>query len=138
LALKHRQNKNQHQRMILFIGSPTQADAAALTKLGQALKKNNVAVDVICFGEVEENREKLEAFVKAVNSNDNSNLVVVEPGTRTLTEAVRASPLSGRAPAAAGAEGGGGGGEGGEDFFGIDPNEDPELAMVCQPCSLTT
>lgn len=130
LALKHRQNKNQHQRMILFIGSPAQADTAALTKLGQALKKNNVAVDVISFGEVEENREKLEAFVKAVNSNDNSNLVVVEPGTRTLTEAIRASPLSGRAPAPAGAEGGAAGGEGGEDFFGIDPNEDPELAMV--------
>jgi len=130
LALKHRQNKNQHQRMILFIGSPAQADTAALTKLGQALKKNNVAVDVISFGEVEENREKLEAFVKAVNSNDNSNLVVVEPGTRTLTEAIRASPLSGRAPAPAGAEGGAAGGEGGEDFFGIDPNEDPELAMA--------
>jgi 26S proteasome regulatory subunit N10 len=135
LALKHRQNKNQHQRMILFIGSPAQADTAALTKLGQALKKNNVAVDVISFGEVEENREKLEAFVKAVNSNDNSHLVEVETGTRTLTEAVRASPLSGRAAAAGGGGGGegaaaGGGGEGGEDFFGIDPNEDPELAMA--------
>jgi len=112
--------------MILFVGSPAQADPAALVKLGQALKKNNVAVDVVSFGEVEENQEKLEAFVKAVNSNDNSNLVVVPPGTRTLTDVIRSSPMSGRAAA---------GGEGGraaedEEFGGIDPNEDPELAMA--------
>lgn len=121
LALRHR---NQHQRIVLFIGSPAQADTAALTKLGQALKKNNVAVDIVCFGEVEENREKLEAFIKAVNSNENSHLVVVEPGSRTLSEALRTSPLSGRAPSEGGAAGEG------EDFFGIDANEDPELAMV--------
>jgi len=128
LALKHRQNKNQHQRMILFVGSPVQAETGALAKLGQALKKNNVALDIISFGEVEENREKLEALVKAVDNNGNSHFVAVEPVGRTLTEAIRASPLSGR-PSSAGGEGGGGG-EGGEDFFGIDPNEDPELAMA--------
>jgi len=118
--------------MILFVGSPVQAETGALAKLGQALKKNNVALDIISFGEVEENREKLEALVKAVDNNGNSHFVAVEPVGRTLTEAIRASPLSGR-PSSAGGEGGGGG-EGGEDFFGIDPNEDPELAMVSLLC----
>ena len=39
--------------------------------MGKKLKKNNVAVDVINFGEEAENTAKLEAFINAVNSNDN-------------------------------------------------------------------
>lgn len=126
LALKHRQNKNQHQRMIVLVGSPIQADTQALVKLGASLKKNNVAVDVVSFGEVEENAASLEAFIKAVNSNDNSHLVEVVPGTRSLTEAIRASPLSG-SPRSAG--GGASGGEG-EEFLDFNPNDEPELMMA--------
>merc|ERR1719352_977204 len=47
---------------------------------GKKLRKCNVAVDVVSFGDVEANREKLDAFVTSVNKNNNSNLVVVEPG----------------------------------------------------------
>jgi 26S proteasome regulatory subunit N10 len=39
-------------------------------KLGKKLKKNNVSVDVINFGEDSMNTTKLEAFIEAVNSND--------------------------------------------------------------------
>jgi 26S proteasome regulatory subunit N10 len=46
LALKNRQNKNQRQRVILFVGSPLDCDVGELVKLGKLLKKNNVAVDV--------------------------------------------------------------------------------------------
>jgi hypothetical protein len=42
-----------------------------LLQIGKLLKKNNVAVDVVSMGELEENTEKLTEFVKAVNSNDN-------------------------------------------------------------------
>lgn len=119
-------------------------DAKVLGRLGSTLKKNNVAVDVVSFGDTEVNTEKLTEFVKAVNSNDNryacvvnplarankqppksSHLVTIEPNTRALTDVLRSSPIHG---------GGGGGGEGGSgasDFpFGIDPNEDPELLLV--------
>jgi len=124
LALKHRQNKNQQQRMIIFIGSPLQhVDSKALARLGATLKKNNVAVDVVSFGDTDVNMEKLTDFIKAVNSNDNSHLVTVEPNTKPLTDALRQSPI----------HGGGGGGEGSSsgDFpFGIDPNEDPELLLA--------
>ncbi|GAA5882112.1 hypothetical protein JCM16303_005610 [Sporobolomyces ruberrimus] len=50
LALKHRQNKNQRQRIIAFVGSPIQDSQASLVKLGKKLKKNNVALDIISFG----------------------------------------------------------------------------------------
>ena len=51
LALKHRQNKNQRQRIIVFVGSPIADAEAALVKLGKKLKKNSVAVDIVNFGE---------------------------------------------------------------------------------------
>ncbi|CAD6899689.1 unnamed protein product [Tilletia caries] len=61
LALKHRQNKNQRQRIIAFVGSPLENESDLdLIKLGKKLKKNNVAVDIINFGEDETNEDKLE------------------------------------------------------------------------------
>ena len=51
LALKHRQNKNQRQRIVVFVGSPVKEEEAALVKLGKKLKKNSVAVDIVNFGE---------------------------------------------------------------------------------------
>jgi 26S proteasome regulatory subunit N10 len=71
LALKHRQEKVQQQRIIIFVGSPLQVEESQLVQLGKRLKKNNVAVDVINFGEETTNTERLEAFRKAVDNNDN-------------------------------------------------------------------
>ncbi|CAD6932322.1 unnamed protein product [Tilletia laevis] len=43
LALKHRQNKNQRQRIIAFVGSTLENESDSdLIKLGKKLKKNNV------------------------------------------------------------------------------------------------
>ena len=81
LALKHRQNKNLRQRIMVFVGSPledTSAEAErALVRLAKKLKKNNVAVDLIAFGDgIEETGEDghsiLRAFVEAAASSDNS------------------------------------------------------------------
>lgn len=70
MALKHRQNKNQQQRIIIFVGSPVKSNTDELVRLAKKLKKNNVAVDIINFGEAE-NTEKLEAFINAVKTKDN-------------------------------------------------------------------
>jgi len=84
LALKHRENKNLRQRIIVFIGSPLEgpaADEKNMVKLAKKLKKNNVAVDVVCFGDgIEEERQGegeegklvLKVFVESVSSGDNS------------------------------------------------------------------
>lgn len=77
LALKHRQNKNLRQRIVIFIGSPLDGqgtDEKSMTKLAKKLKKNNVAVDVVCFGDgIEEGESSvLKAFVDGANSSDNS------------------------------------------------------------------
>jgi 26S proteasome regulatory subunit N10 len=88
LALKHRQNKHQRQRIILFSGSPVLAEKKLLEVIGKKLKKNNVALDIVSFGEEDsgENGEKLEALLGAVNSNDNSHIVHIPWGERPLSD----------------------------------------------------
>merc|ERR1719157_428917 len=77
LALKHRQNKNQRQRVVAFVGSPITATEKELETLGKNLKKNNVSLDLVSFGEVDENQAKLEKLLGAVNSNESSHLLEV-------------------------------------------------------------
>ncbi|WVQ72253.1 hypothetical protein IAR50_001802 [Cryptococcus sp. DSM 104548] len=124
LALKHRENKNQRQRIVVFVSSPLQETAEELVKLGKRLRKNNVAVDVVTFGdEGRENDDKLRGLVDAVGS-DESHLVSVPPGERFLSDVIASSPIlfDGENAPAGGAPGG----------FGddLDPSLDPELAMA--------
>lgn len=125
--MKHRQNRNQRQRIIVFVGSPLESDEKALVKLAKKLKKNNVAVDIINFGEEAENTSRLEAFINNVNNSDNSHLVTIPPGPHLLSDMLISTPII------AGEDGGAGnfGASSGGDFeFGIDPSLDPELALV--------
>ncbi|KAI8986506.1 hypothetical protein BDB01DRAFT_785854 [Pilobolus umbonatus] len=127
LALKHRQNRNQRQRIIVFVASPVETDEKTLVKLAKKLKKNNVAVDIVNFGEEAENTSRLEAFINNVNNSDNSHLVTIPPGPHLLSDMLISSPVISGENGAAGAFGGSSGG----DFeFGIDPNVDPELALA--------
>jgi 26S proteasome regulatory subunit N10 len=77
LALKHRENKNLRQRIVVFVGSPLQgsgADEREMVKLAKKLKKNNVAIDFISFGDgIEEGESSvLKSFVDNATSGDNS------------------------------------------------------------------
>ena len=142
LALKHRPNKNGSQRIVLFVGSPIEAEKKALQKAGRQLKKNNVAIDVVALGELEENETKLRELVDAANGRTDDSgertchLVTIPPGVLP-SDVLANSPILGAGGAFAGqaavamASGGGDGGDGGfTDFGGIDPNMDPELAMA--------
>ncbi|XP_065868657.1 26S proteasome non-ATPase regulatory subunit 4 homolog isoform X3 [Euphorbia lathyris] len=135
LALKHRQNKNQQQRIIVFAGSPVKFDKKMLELLGKKLKKNSVALDIVNFGEEDDEKtDKLEALLAAANNNESSHIVHIPPGPNALSDVLISTPVfngeaggSGFAAAAAAAAAGGGGG----DFeFGVDPNLDPELALA--------
>ncbi|CAD7922434.1 unnamed protein product [Amoebophrya sp. A25] len=125
LALKHRQNKNQKQRVICFVGSPVEATEKQLETLGKTLKKNNVSLDVVSFGEIADNHAKLQKLVDSCN--EDSHLVEVEL-PKVLSDAILSSAIcfgEGGAPGGAGAAAGGDGFE-----FGVDPSADPELALA--------
>ena len=135
LALKHRRNKNGAQRIVLFVGSPVEAEQKALVKVGKLLKKNNIAVDVVVLGDRDGNADKLRAFVDAANANDNSNLVAIPAGVVPSDVLISSPVIQGKDSGGGGSgesTGGGGGGGGGsfQEFGGIDPNLDPELAMA--------
>jgi len=147
LALKHRENKNLRQRIVVFVGSPLEgaaADEKGMVKLAKKLKKNNVAVDVVCFGDGieeplpgQEDKSVLKSFVESASSGDNSHLVVVPPGPRLISDVLISSPvLSDDRSASIPTELGGTGGDapgassGGDFEFGVDPSLDPELAMA--------
>lgn len=115
LALKHRQNKKQQQRIIVFAGrclhlfliisfhfifpiltfslfgscafSPIKHEKKLLEMIGKKLKKNSVALDIVNFGEEDEGKtEKLEALLAAVNNNDTSHIVHVPSGPSALSD----------------------------------------------------
>jgi len=124
LALKHRQNKNQRQRIVVFVASPIKHTVKELETLGKNLKKNNVSIDIISIGECEDNKEKIEKLHEAANSNGTSNILEVPSGMTVLSNAVVSSTIMHPDGAPAGA-----GGDGGFGFGGMEEN-DPELAMA--------
>ncbi|BEI83668.1 hypothetical protein CcaverHIS002_0402720 [Cutaneotrichosporon cavernicola] len=129
LALKHRENKNQRQRVVVFVGSPLDDSKDELVKLGKRLRKNNVLIDIVTFGdEGMGNDDKLNALVEAAGGGE-SHLVSVPPGPHLLSDVIMQSPIL-FDPERAGT--GGGGGDGEEGMMGMDDFEtnDPELAMA--------
>jgi len=101
-------------------------------KLAKKMKKNNVSIDFVSFGELDEDvSKKLEAFNENVKGGDGSHLVVIPPGPYLLSDQLLASAIlngEGGGPSGAGAAEGGGSAENFE--FGIDPSIDPELALA--------
>jgi 26S proteasome regulatory subunit N10 len=131
LALKHRQNRSQRQRIIVFICSPIADEQKELVQLAKAMKKGNTTIDFVLFGDLDDDatQKKLEAFNEAVKSNEGSHLVVFPPSSKLLGDQLVSSPIL--LGDNAGASGGGGAAGGNEEFeFGIDPALEPELALA--------
>ncbi|KAK4231047.1 hypothetical protein QBC38DRAFT_467697 [Podospora fimiseda] len=132
LALKHRQNNSQRPRIIAFVCSLLDDTQAELVKLAKKMKKSNLTVDFVLFGDMDDgNQEKLEAFHNEVKSSgEGSHLVVIPPSNRLLSDQLISSAIM----LGDNATGGGSGGDVGssaEDFpFGVDPATDPELALA--------
>jgi len=128
LALKHRQGKNHKTRIVAFVGSPIEADEKEMIKLAKKLKKEKVNIDIVSFGEDESNADILNKFITTINGREGtgSHLVTIPPGPH-LSDALVSSPIvQGEDGSGAGITATGGGGF----EFGVDPNDDPELALA--------
>ena len=94
------------------------------------MKKNNISIDIVNFGEEALNTSKLESFMEAIGT-ETSHLVTIPPGAYLLSDMLLSSPIlmgEDGAPPPGIAAGMGGDSSGYE--FGIDPNLDPELALA--------
>jgi len=127
LALKHRQGKNHKTRIVAFVGSPIEAEEKELIKLAKKLKKEKVNIDIVNFGEDDHNTEILNKFIETINGKEgtSSHLVTVPPGPH-LSDALVSSPIVQGEDGSGGVAAAGGGGF----EFGVDPNDDPELALA--------
>lgn len=137
LALQHRKGRGA-QRIIIFVGSPVENGEKELTKIAKQLKKNNVAIDIVSIGEFDENETKLKTLVDTANNQDNSHLVSVPAGSLP-SDVLYSSPVLGGGGAFGTGGGGGdmggagGGGDGSaafQEYGGVNPDLDPELAMA--------
>ncbi|PHH90980.1 hypothetical protein CDD83_2050 [Cordyceps sp. RAO-2017] len=132
LALKHRQNRSQRQRIIVFVCSPVEEEEKELTQLAKKMKKGNISVDFILFGDLDDDntKKKLQAFNEAVKGSEGSHLVVIPPSSKLLSDQLVATPIL-LGENASGPSGSGGMGGGDEEFeFGFDPAMEPELALA--------
>ncbi|KAK5211901.1 proteasome regulatory particle base subunit rpn10 [Exophiala xenobiotica] len=149
LALKHRANKSQRQRVVVLICSELDQKFGdkndtekELVKLAKKCKKNNVSVDFVAFGDATESNTKsiLEKFIEAVGgpAGEGNYLAVIPPGPGLLSDSLITTPIVNMGGDAGiggsgmeGVETGGASGGGGGGFeFGVDPAADPELAMA--------
>ncbi|VUZ93142.1 26S proteasome regulatory subunit RPN10, putative [Plasmodium vivax] len=75
LALKHRVDKNLGQKIMLFVGSPFKVNEKQLISTGKQLKKNNICLDIISYGDIHKNRDILMKLYDSVNSNGNCKFI---------------------------------------------------------------
>ena len=134
LALKHRQNKAQKQRIIVFTCSPIHEDENNLISLAKRMKKLSISIDFIAFGDLEpESTKQLKTFHDNIQGPEGSHLAIIPPGPNLLSDHLMTTdilvgdgigPRGGDNNADAGDSGGGG-------FeFGVDPSMDEELALA--------
>lgn len=114
----------------MFSCSPIEEDEKTLVKLAKKMKKNNVSIDVVAFGDLESDQtKKLEAFVENVKGGDGSHLAIIPPGPNLLSEELQVTPILGSDASNVGGSGGDAGDAGGFGFEDAAEN-DPELAFA--------
>ena len=118
LALKHSSKKEQAKRIVVFVCSPITHDNQKFQTLGRNLKRNNIALDIVVFGNLEES-EKLHDLQQAVNSGENSHFITIPSGLGFFCDALRNTPIF-QGPNAGGFE----------EQGAYDPSVDPELATA--------
>ena len=116
-----------------------------MIKLAKKLKKEKVNIDVVNFGEDECNADILNKFISTINGKEGtgSHLVTIPPGPH-LSDALVTSPIlqvgnktslfdtDSKYFKSQSEDGSGGvGGSSGAGFeFGVNPDDDPELALA--------
>merc|ERR1719221_609711 len=93
---------------------------------GKKLKKEKVNIDIVNFGEDGTNADILNKFITTINGKEGtgSHLVTIPPGPH-LSDALVSSPILQGEDGMGAAAAGGGGFE-----FGVNPDDDPELALA--------
>lgn len=114
LTMKHRVNKHQHERLVVFVASAIKDNPEDLYVLARNLRRDSIAVDLINIC-CPENLPVLQNFHEIVNVEDESRLVNYVGGASRLTDALKEGRVLGGHVTADG---------------GFGEENDPEMEMV--------
>lgn len=85
LVLKHRSNRNAHQKIVLLLGSPCTANEKQLMNVAKQLKKNNIGIEIVNYGCTSTNRDMLKQLYENVNNNNNSKYIEIPEDTTNIS-----------------------------------------------------
>ena len=88
LVMKHRTNKNQNQKILLFVGSKVHAEESKLAILAKDLRRNNIMIDIVNIC-VEENVTLLKRFLDACGSEEFGKLVHHPFSSKSVLESMQ-------------------------------------------------
>lgn len=86
LVLQHRLGVNHKMRIFAFVGSPVTGNEESFVEIAKKLKKGNVTLDIINFGEDTHNNEILSIIIDTINGKTGTKSHLVDAGD--LGEAV--------------------------------------------------
>lgn len=114
LTMKHRVNKHQHEKLVIFIASAIKENPEDLYVLARNLRRDSIAVDLvnICCPE---NISILQNFLEIVNVENKSHFVNFAGGATRLNDALKEGGVLGGQVTAEG---------------GFAEDMDPEMEMV--------
>ena len=96
LSLKHRKNKSQRQRIIVFVGHPLRGTEEDFEDVGLRLKKNNVSIDIINFANPD-NVSRLQTLVNTANKESDDaptcHFLDVPAECSSIMEVMISSPI---------------------------------------------
>lgn len=93
--------------VVAFVGSPLASDEKEIIRVAKKLKKESVVLDIVNFGETDENTKLLEVLVNTVNGKDSnaSHLVTIPAPCAHLADALLTSPVMAVSAAGGGNDG---------------------------------
>ncbi len=90
--MKHRTNKNQKERVVVFLASEISGSQDNLLTIAKQFRRNGTNLDIVnvCCPS---NKQIIEKMMDIVNVEDKSNFLNYEGGMTLLVDSLKSSPI---------------------------------------------
>lgn len=100
LSMKNRINKQQHERIVVFIASEIKDKEETLLKIARNLKRNNTTLNIINI-RCQKNQEILQKMIEVLEDEGESSLINYDDNNSLLVDFLKRTPLMGNVQGAA-------------------------------------
>lgn len=92
--MKHRLNKNQKERVVIFVASEITEKEEVILQIARTFRRNNTNLDIINIC-CDKNIDLLNKIIEIVNVEDESRLLNFDRNDSLLVDYLKSSPLLG-------------------------------------------